>query len=120
MEAYLFGTMSVASCFQFQTVTHPTERDFVFQPTCQILAIAGALAVDRLGRRFLWLASTGAMLVCYILITGLSAGYDNTGSAAMGIAVIAFLFLISGAYDIAYTGLTISYVALGVARLRLD
>ncbi|KAH8083480.1 hexose transporter [Filobasidium floriforme] len=74
-----------------------------------LAATAGSLCVDKVGRRKLWLFSTGAMFVCMCLVTGLSAGYEKSPNAAIGGSVIAFLFLYYGAYDSAFTGLTISY-----------
>ncbi|KAK4699333.1 hypothetical protein P7C70_g6929, partial [Phenoliferia sp. Uapishka_3] len=73
------------------------------------MAIAGALNADRVGRRPLWLTSSIGMLVSFILITGLSAGYDKTKEKAMGTVVIAFLFIFYGFYDIAWTPLSFSY-----------
>lgn len=59
----------------------------------QLAATAGSLCVDKVGRRKLWLFSTGAMFVCMCLVTGLSAGYERSPNAAIGGSVIAFLFL---------------------------
>lgn len=59
-------------------------------------AIAGALSANKLGRRPLFFISTGCMLVCYIVITALSATYANGGNQAVGYATVAFLFLFFG------------------------
>lgn len=74
-----------------------------------ILAVAGAVSVDRLGRRKLFLASCAGMLVSYICITGLSGSFAKTGTKSVGLAVIPFLFLYYGAYDIAFTPLLFAY-----------
>lgn len=66
-----------------------------------IFAVGAALSVDRLGRRKLFLASCFGMLSCYVVISGLSGSFANTGSASTGVAVIPFLFLFYGFYDIA-------------------
>ncbi|KAJ5747758.1 MFS sugar transporter [Penicillium nucicola] len=76
-----------------------------------IMAIAGALLVDRVGRRSLFLLSTTIMLVSYIIITGLSGGFATTKSAPIGVSVIPFLFLYYGGYDIAFTPLLLAYPA---------
>jgi MFS family permease len=76
-----------------------------------IMAIVGALLVDRVGRRSLFLLSTSIMLVSYIIITGLSGGFATTKSYSMGISVIPFLFLYYAGYDIAFTPLLMSYPA---------
>lgn len=67
--------------------------------------------VDRLGRRFLFLTSAVGMLCSYIIITGLSGAFANTGVTAVGTAVIPFLFIYYGFYDIAFTPLLIAYPA---------
>ena len=41
------------------------------------------------------------MLVSYIVITGLSGSFAQTGQAAVGTAVIPFLFIFFAGYDIA-------------------
>jgi MFS family permease len=75
-----------------------------------IAAVAGSLASERLGRRFLWLTSACGMLASFIVITACSAVYAKTEAVAAGRAVMAFLFVYFGFYDIAFTGLTVSYV----------
>ena len=74
-----------------------------------ILAVGAAFCVDRLGRRKLFLASSVGMLCCYIIISGLSGSFADTGAASTGTAVIPFLFLFYGFYDIAFTPLLVSY-----------
>jgi hypothetical protein len=74
-----------------------------------LLAIAGSLASERLGRRFLWLTSAGGMLASFIVIMACSAIYAQQEIVAAGRAVMAFLFVYFGFYDIAFTGLTVSY-----------
>jgi hypothetical protein len=39
---------------------------------------------ERLGRRFLWLASNFGMAVSFAFVMGLSAAFAQTGSAATG------------------------------------
>jgi MFS family permease len=74
-----------------------------------ILAAGAAFSVDRLGRRVLFKASCLGMLASYIVISGLSGSFANTKSSSTGIAVIPFLFLFYGFYDIAFTPLLVSY-----------
>jgi MFS family permease len=74
-----------------------------------IIAVGAAFSVDRVGRRKLFLASCFGMLTSYIVISGLSGSFANTQAASTGIAVIPFLFLFYGFYDIAFTPLLISY-----------
>ena len=74
-----------------------------------LAAIGGSLLCERLGRRFLWLTSAIGMLASFVVITACSAVYANTQAVAAGRAVMAFLFVYFGFYDIAFTGLTIAY-----------
>lgn len=64
-------------------------------------AIAAATNVDRLGRRFLFLTSASTMLTSFIIITGLSGAFAESGSAQVGLSVIPFLFIFFAGYDIA-------------------
>ncbi|GMK58884.1 hypothetical protein CspeluHIS016_0603260 [Cutaneotrichosporon spelunceum] len=73
------------------------------------LAVGGSLCVERLGRRKLWLTSAIGMFVTFCIIMGCSAAYSEHGLKNAGPAVMAFLFLYFGFYDIAFTGLTIAY-----------
>ena len=61
--------------------------------------------MERLGRRFLWLFSDCGMLFSYIFAMALSAEHTTTGKSSYGLAVIPFLFLFFGAYDVAWTPL---------------
>jgi MFS family permease len=66
-----------------------------------LFAVGAALSVDKLGRRPLFLASAGVMLVGYILVTALSGAFAEIGDPATGIAAIPFLFVFFAGYDIA-------------------
>ncbi|KAL2838645.1 hexose transporter protein [Aspergillus pseudoustus] len=74
-----------------------------------IIASTAAFLVERAGRRPLWLSSTGGMFITFAIIMSLSAGYSETGTLAMGVAAIPFLFLFYGSYSIAWTPLAYSY-----------
>ncbi|ETS78610.1 hypothetical protein PFICI_10672 [Pestalotiopsis fici W106-1] len=74
-----------------------------------IVSTLAAFYADHVGRRPLWLSSTGGMLVMFCIVMGLSAGYDKTQNTAIGAAAIPFLFLFYGAYDLAWTPLAYSY-----------
>ncbi|KAH8822939.1 hexose transporter-like protein [Flagelloscypha sp. PMI_526] len=74
-----------------------------------LVAASVAQHVDRIGRRPLWLISTGGMLISYCIITALSATFAKTQKSGTGIAVIPFLFIFFGFYDIAWTIQCYSY-----------
>ncbi|KAL4930856.1 uncharacterized protein BDV17DRAFT_289289 [Aspergillus undulatus] len=73
------------------------------------LAISAASNVDRFGRRPLFLVSSVGMLCTYIVISGLSGSFAQTGTPSIGTAVIPFLFIYYGFYDFAFTPLLVSY-----------
>lgn len=75
-----------------------------------IIAISlGALMVDRVGRRTLFLVSTAGMLVSYIVWTVLTAQFVQTKDTALGRAVVGMIFVYYLFYDIAWTPLLQAY-----------
>ncbi|KAH0421464.1 hexose transporter protein [Colletotrichum camelliae] len=74
------------------------------------LQIWNPLSVDRVGRRPLWLTSTIGMFFSFIVVMGLSGAYDTQGQQkAVGLAVVPFLFVFFGFYDLAWTPLSNMY-----------
>lgn len=69
----------------------------------------GALMVDRLGRRTLFLVSTGGMLLSYSVWTGLSVSFNETRDAVTGRVVVAFVFVTYFFYAIAWAPLLQAY-----------
>ena len=74
-----------------------------------MMAVAGAFASERFGRRPLWLISASGMLVSFSIITALSAIYTEKGDKGAGKAVIGMLFVFFGFYDVAFTPLSFAY-----------
>ncbi|KZT63382.1 hexose transporter [Daedalea quercina L-15889] len=74
-----------------------------------VISIGASFLVDRAGRRPLFLWATGGSLVFFILQTICSAQYAMHENPAAAHAVIAFIFLYYGFYDLAYTPLIITY-----------
>ncbi|OAL28490.1 hypothetical protein AYO20_09438 [Fonsecaea nubica] len=108
------GVVSYYLALVLQTVGITSVTDQTLISGCLqiwnlIIAVAAAFSVEKLGRRMLFMTSCIGMLVSYVIITGLSGSFANTGKGATGIAVIPFLFLYYGSYDIAFTPLVISY-----------
>ena len=62
-------------------------------------AICASFAVERAGRRLLFLVSAAGMCVFFVFQTVCSARYAITGSTQAAHAVIAFIFLFYGAYE---------------------
>jgi MFS family permease len=69
----------------------------------------GAMMVDRLGRRTLFLVSTGGMFVCYVIWTALTASFTASKDEGMGRAVLAFIFITYFFYAIAWAPLLQAY-----------
>ncbi|PLB53259.1 general substrate transporter [Aspergillus steynii IBT 23096] len=76
-----------------------------------ILAFLAALNVERFGRRTLFFISIIGMLISYGLVMGFSAGFTTTQNRGLGVAVVPFLFIYYGFYDIAWTPLPVPYTA---------
>lgn len=91
------------------SVTDQTLISAFLQVWNLLCAVAAAFVVDRLGRRTLFLASGAIMLVSYVIVTALSAEFAQTGHAAIGTAVIPFLFVFFAGYDIALTPFLTAY-----------
>lgn len=71
--------------------------------------VFGAMMVDRLGRRTLFLSSTAGMLASYIAWTGLMSHFVATQSENAGRAVVVFIFIYFFFYGIAWTPLLQAY-----------
>lgn len=91
------------------SVTHQTLISGFLNVWNLIIAVGAGLAVDRLGRRFLFLTAAGGMLVSYIIVTGLSGAFAHSKDKNIGIAVIPFLFIFYGFFDFGCTPLQASY-----------
>jgi hypothetical protein len=83
------------------SVTDQTLISACLQIWNLIFAVTAAFCVDKPGRWKLFLASAATMLTSYIIITGLSSSFAQTGTASTGVAVIPFLFIYFADYDIA-------------------
>lgn len=72
-------------------------------------AVAASFAVERVGRRPLFLTSAAGMTVAFILQTICSAQYALHQNDHAAHAVIAFIFIFYAFYDLAFTPLIVSY-----------
>ncbi|GFZ48477.1 hypothetical protein JCM24511_06225 [Saitozyma sp. JCM 24511] len=75
-----------------------------------IVATTAAQFVERLGRRPLWLIGNAGMLAAFAIVTGLSGSFAAIPNTSVGTAVIPFLYIFYGFYDIAWTVLPNLYI----------
>ncbi|CAL1716242.1 unnamed protein product [Somion occarium] len=74
-----------------------------------LAAMTGALLVDRLGRRTLFIISNVGMLIDFGAWTITTALYNTLGIASAAKATVPFVFIFYFFYDIAYTPMLIAY-----------
>ncbi|KAF9223402.1 general substrate transporter [Gyrodon lividus] len=78
----------------------------VFNLAC---AITGAMLVDKLGRRKVFIISNAGMLIGFSMWTLATALFDKSGHSAAAQATIPLIFIFYFFYDFAYTPLLVSY-----------
>jgi sugar porter (SP) family MFS transporter len=93
-------------------ITDPVTQQIingVLQIVNLFVAVVMCFFVDKVGRRPLFLWSTGGMLVCFIIETICSAQFAMYGNKTAANAVVAFIFLFFVAYNSAWSGLLVGY-----------
>jgi MFS family permease len=70
---------------------------------------AGALMVDRFGRRRLFLVATSGLCLSYVAWTALTSYFIRSHDEAAGRVVVAFIFVAFFFYDVAWTPLPQAY-----------
>ncbi|KAF2454452.1 hexose transporter protein [Lineolata rhizophorae] len=73
------------------------------------VSVLCAILVDRVGRRPLFLSATGGMCFAFTIWTICAAQYEQKRDTAAGKAVIAFIWIHSFSYALAWSGLLIAY-----------
>lgn len=81
----------------------------VLQLVNVIVATGMCFFVDRLGRRLLFLVSTGGMFVIFLIWTICSAQFEMHQTKGSANAVIVMIFLYYVFYNIAWAGLLVGY-----------
>ncbi|KAL2840549.1 general substrate transporter [Aspergillus pseudoustus] len=94
-------------------ITDPTHQSLInggLQIFNLIATICcGAMLVDKLGRKVLFLWSAFGMCISYVILTILNSQFAATKSVPLGYAVIPMLFVFYFHFDIALTPLLYSY-----------
>ncbi|KAH7398620.1 general substrate transporter [Phaeosphaeria sp. MPI-PUGE-AT-0046c] len=94
-------------------ITDPTQQSLInggLQIFNMLSAIfCGAMLVDKLGRKTLFLWSAAGMCITYVIWTALNARFTATKSSAIGTAILPFLFIFNFHYAIALTPLLYAY-----------
>lgn len=91
--------------------TTQLEINIILNAWCLVVALAGTLMMDRLGRKSLAAISTGLLTVFIFLIGALTRTYgvsDSTNQAGI-YGTVAAIFLFQGAYSFGWTPLTVLY-----------
>ena len=83
-----------------------------------LTAVTMCFFIDKLGRRPLFLFSTGGMFGTFCVWTICAAQFSKTGSLAAGHAEIFFIFLFYVFYNSAWSGLLVGY-AVEILPYRL-
>ncbi|KAJ9139455.1 hypothetical protein NKR23_g7849 [Pleurostoma richardsiae] len=92
---------------------HQTLVNGILQIYNFVIAISGALMVERVGRRRLWLFAISIMLISFILWTICSALFAQSGNSnhALAVSVLVFIFAFQLGYAFGITPLAFSYPA---------
>lgn len=73
-----------------------------------IVTVSCALLVDRVGRRPLFLAATGGMLIFFACMTVLGNQYTSNPATGIGIGFVTFQWLHGVSYALAWSGLLVA------------
>jgi len=74
-----------------------------------LCSVCAALLIDRVGRRMLWLISSGGMCCSFIIWTGLNSKFASTQNPTYGRAVLAFIFVFSFFFTIGNSPMAYAY-----------
>jgi MFS family permease len=76
-----------------------------------VASLTAGVNSERIGRWPMWIISNAGMGFGFCFIMGFAAAFANTGNTSLGIAVIPFIFIVYGFYDLAWIALNYTYVA---------
>ncbi|KAH8809347.1 hexose transporter [Xylogone sp. PMI_703] len=81
----------------------------IYAATNWVEAMVSALMVDYIGRRPLFLASNGSMVITFALWIAFTAVNINTNSAQYGVGAIVMMFLHTLVYNLVWVSLNVAY-----------
>ncbi|KAJ7238290.1 hexose transporter [Mycena haematopus] len=93
-------------------ITNPTTQlllNGIISIWSLICALSASSTVERFGRRVLFITSACLMTVCFTMQTVCFARFTMTGNNNAAHGVIAFIFLYSAAYNLAFSPLIVTY-----------
>ncbi|KAK7018306.1 MFS domain-containing protein [Favolaschia claudopus] len=93
-------------------ITNPTTQlllNGILSIWSLICALTASSTVERFGRRVLFISSACLMTVCFTMQTVCFARFTITGDNNAAHGVIAFIFLYSAAYNLAFSPLIVTY-----------
>ncbi|KIW18328.1 hypothetical protein PV08_02616 [Exophiala spinifera] len=105
--SYYLGTM-----LNQAGVTNSTtqlEINIILNAWCLVVAIAGTLLADKLGRKTLAASSQAALTVFIFIFGALTKVYGNSDNNSGIYGTVAAIFLFQGSYSFGWTPLTVMY-----------
>ncbi|KAF8591697.1 general substrate transporter [Ramaria rubella] len=102
----------LAKVLTFVGIVHPQDQLLIsgFLNIFNFLwAVTAGMLCDRVGRRKLFLTSTSTMLTFWALLTVALSLYSQNNNEVAAYVFVAFIFLYTSGYAIAYTPLIVSY-----------
>ena len=79
--------------------------NIIYALTGWIAATAGSRFHDKIGRRKMFLGSTGGMIICLAITAGTAAKFVHDGSMTASSASIAFIYIFGVVFAFAYTSM---------------
>lgn len=105
--SYYLGTMLTQA--GITNTTTQLEINIILNVWCLVVAVAGTLTIDKIGRKNIAVISTALMVVFIFLVGGLTKAFGNSTNSSQVYGTVASIFLFQGAYSFGWTPLTVLY-----------
>jgi hypothetical protein len=103
---YLGAELSAAGITDPKT---QLEINIILSAWCLICALGGTWGIDKVGRKWTALISTGLLTICIFIIGGLTKVYGTSTNKSGIYGTVAAVFLFMGAYSYGWTPLLYLY-----------